>query len=95
MKKMLFGFLTATAMTMSLASCGEKLLTPEQINAKIEEGFTAGQAAITSEMSAKCDADFESRVTAEVNRIKAEDAAKMAADKAAAAEAAKMKKKKK
>jgi predicted small lipoprotein YifL len=95
MKKMLFGFLTATALTMSLASCGEKLLTPEQVNAKIEEGFTAGQAAIVSEMSAKCDADFESRVTADVQRITAEDKAKMEAEKAAAAEASKMKKKKK
>jgi hypothetical protein len=94
MKKMLFGFLTAAAFTMTLSSCGEKLLSPEQVSAKIEEGFTAGKSAIESEMSAKCDADFEARVSAEVNRIAAEDKAKMEAEKAAAAAAKPSKKKK-
>jgi hypothetical protein len=95
MKKMLFGFLTATAFSMTLASCGEKLLTPEQVSAKIDAGFTAGKSAIESEMSAKCEADFESRVTTEVNRVVAEDKAKMEADKAAAAAAKTTTKKKK
>jgi hypothetical protein len=57
---------------ISMASCGEKLLTEEQVQAEITKGFDAGKAAVEQEMSAKCDAEFEGRVTAELDRLKAE-----------------------
>ncbi len=68
MKKMILGIFTV----LSMASCGEKLLTPEQVNAKVEEGFTAQKATIEAEESAKCDAEFQTRVSAEVDRLKAD-----------------------
>ncbi|MBL7829280.1 MAG: hypothetical protein JNJ57_21775 [Saprospiraceae bacterium] len=72
MKKTVLGILAGAALTLSMASCGEKLLTDAQVQAKIEEGFNAGKAAVETEMDAKCEADFETRVTAEVDRMKAE-----------------------
>jgi len=72
MKKTLLGMLAGALLTFGLASCGEKLLTDEQVKAEIEKGFEAGKGAIESEMNAKCDAEFEARVTAEVDRMKAE-----------------------
>lgn len=75
MKKVILGIFAA----LTLASCGEKLLTPEQVNAKIEEGVNAQKASVESEENAKCDADFQTRVSAEVDRMKAEyEAAKAA-----------------
>jgi len=79
MKKTVLGILAGTALTLSLASCGEKLLTPEQVAVEVQKGFDAGKAAVEQEMDAKCTADFEARVTAEVDRLKAEaEAAKTA-----------------
>lgn len=75
MKKTLLGLLTGALLTIGLASCGEKLLTDEQVKAEIEKGFNAGKGAIETEMNDKCQADFETRVTAEVDRLKAEAAA--------------------
>jgi len=59
---------------ISLSSCAEKLLTPEQVAAEIQKGYEAGKSAVEMEMSSKCDTDFEARVTAEVDRMKAESA---------------------
>jgi hypothetical protein len=85
MKKSVLGILAGAAMMFSLASCGEKLLTEEQVQAEITKGFDAGKAAVEQEMSTKCDADFESRVTAAVDQAKvdfeAAKAAEMPADK--------------
>ena len=75
MKKTVLGILAGAALTFSMASCGEKLLTDEQVQAEIQKGFDAGKAAGETEMDAKCQADFETRVTAEVERLKAEAAA--------------------
>ena len=75
MKKTVLGILAGAALTFSMASCGEKLLTDEQVQAEIQKGFDAGKAAVETEMDAKCQADFETRVTAEVERLKAEAAA--------------------
>ncbi len=72
MKKTVLGMLAGAALMFSLASCGEKLLTDEQVQAEITKGFDAGKAAIESEMNAKCDADFETRVTAELDSMKAQ-----------------------
>lgn len=72
MKKTVLGILAGAALTFSMASCGEKLLTDEQVQAEIQKGFDAGKAAVETEMDAKCQADFEMRVTAEVDRLKAE-----------------------
>lgn len=83
MKKSVLGILAGAVMMFSMASCGEKLLTDEQVQAEIQKGFDAGKAAVEQEMTAKCDAEFETRVTAEVDRLKAEYEAAKAAEKAA------------
>jgi hypothetical protein len=75
MKKTVLGILAGAFLTLSMASCGEKLLTDEQVQAEIVKGFDAGKAAVETEMDAKCQADFETRVTSEVDRLKAEAAA--------------------
>jgi hypothetical protein len=80
MKKSVLGILAGAAMMFSLASCGEKLLTEEQVQAEITKGFDAGKAAVEQEMSAKCDSEFEGKVTAEVDRLKAEFEAAKAAE---------------
>lgn len=72
MKKSVLGILAGAALMFSTASCGEKLLTEQQVQAEITQGFDAGKAAVEQEMSAKCDAEFEGRVTVEVDRMKAE-----------------------
>ncbi|MCK6690670.1 MAG: hypothetical protein L6Q97_01055 [Thermoanaerobaculia bacterium] len=72
MKKTLLGMLAGALLTFGLTSCGEKLLTDEQVKAEIEKGFEAGKGAVEKEMNDKCDAEFETRVTAEVERLKAE-----------------------
>ncbi|MCC6461967.1 MAG: hypothetical protein IT260_15950 [Saprospiraceae bacterium] len=72
MKKTLLGMLVGGLLTFGLSSCGETLLTDEQVKAEIEKGFADGKGAIETEMNDKCDAEFEARVTAEVDRMKAE-----------------------
>ncbi|TNE61794.1 MAG: hypothetical protein EP344_05695 [Bacteroidetes bacterium] len=72
MKKTLLGIIAGGILTIGLASCGEKLLSEEQVQAEIQKGVEAGMPAIESEENAKCDAEFEARVTAEVDRLKAE-----------------------
>jgi hypothetical protein len=69
MKKTVLGILAGAVLTLSLASCGEKLLTPEQVQAEITAGFDAGKAAVETEVNAKCDAEFETRVTEKVNML--------------------------
>ena len=72
MKKTVLGMLAGAALMFSLASCGDKLLTDEQVQAEIQKGVDAGKAGVETEMNAKCDAEFETRVTAEIDRMKAE-----------------------
>lgn len=72
MKKTVLGILAGLALTFSMTSCGEKLLTEDQVQTEIQKGYDAGKAAVETEMDAKCQADFETRVTAEVDRLKAE-----------------------
>jgi hypothetical protein len=79
MKKTVLGILAGAALTFSMASCGEKLLTEEQVQTEIQKGFDAGKAAVETEMDAKCQADFETRVVSEVDRLKAEAEAAAAA----------------
>lgn len=85
MKKSVLGIIAGAAMMFSLASCGEKLLTDEQVQAEITTGFEAGKAAVEQEMASKCDDNFEDRVTATVDQAKAdyesEKAAAMPASK--------------
>jgi len=69
MKKTALAFLAGTAMLLSMASCGEKLLTPEQVDAAITQGFEAGKGAIETAETAKCDAEFEQRVQEKVNEL--------------------------
>ena len=75
MKKTLLGICIGALLSLGLASCGEKLLTDEQVQAEIEKDFEAGKGAVETEMNDKCDAEFEARVVAEVERLKAEAAA--------------------
>lgn len=72
MKKTVLGMFAAVTLAFSLASCGEKLLTPEQVQAEITKGYEAGKAAVESEMDAKCEAEFETKVTEKVNQMIAE-----------------------
>lgn len=72
MKKTLLGICMGALLSLGLASCGEKLLTDEQVQAEIEKGFEASKGAIETEMNDKCEAEFEARVVAEVERLKAE-----------------------
>ncbi|MCA0236152.1 MAG: hypothetical protein LCH81_07195 [Bacteroidetes bacterium] len=79
MKKTVLGILAGGLFTLSMASCGEKLLTPEQVQAEVTAGFDAGKAAVETEVNSKCDADFETRVTEKVNMLdQAAQAAEMA-----------------
>lgn len=75
MKKTVLGILAGAALTLSMASCGEKLLTQEQFDAEVMKGVEAGRAAVESEMNAKCDAEFETRVQERVNQLDQEAAA--------------------
>lgn len=75
MKKTFLGIFAGAALTLFMASCGEKLLTQEQFDAEVQKGFEAGRAAVESEMDAKCDAEFESRVQERVNQLDQEAAA--------------------
>lgn len=70
MKKTVLGMLAGAALMLFTASCGEKLLTDEQVQADIQKGFDAQKPAVESEMNAQCDAEFETRVTAEVENLK-------------------------
>jgi hypothetical protein len=65
MKKLVLGLFAA----FTLASCGEKLLTPEQIEMEVTKGFDAGKAAIETEVNAKCDADYQARVDAKAAEL--------------------------
>jgi hypothetical protein len=65
MKKLVLGLFAA----LTLASCGEKLLTPEQIEMEVTKGFDAGKAAIETEVNAKCDADYQARVDAKAAEL--------------------------
>ncbi|MBK8425039.1 MAG: hypothetical protein IPL27_03210 [Lewinellaceae bacterium] len=66
MKKTVLGILAGAVLALSMASCGEKLLTPEQVQAEITAGFEAGKAAVEADVNSKCDAEFETRVTEKV-----------------------------
>ncbi|MFN0214960.1 MAG: hypothetical protein ACKVT2_11955 [Saprospiraceae bacterium] len=83
MKKSVLGILAGAALMFSLASCGEKLLTDEQVQAEITKGYDAGKAAVEQEMTAKCEADFEARVSAVVDQARADYEAEKAAEMAA------------
>ena len=72
MLKTVLGILAGVALTFTMTSCGEKLLTDEQVQAEIESAFEAGKAAVETEADAKCQESFDARVTAEVERMKAE-----------------------
>ena len=69
MKKTVLGILVGAALTLGMTSCGEKLLTQEQFDAEVQKGVEAGRAAVESEMNAKCDAEFDTRVQERVNQL--------------------------
>ncbi len=72
MKKTILGICSGLLLSLGMMSCGEKLLTDEQVQAEIQKGVEAGKATIDTEETAKCDAEFDARVTAEFDRLKAE-----------------------
>ena len=71
----MLGLLAGAALTISMASCGEKLLTQEQFDAEVAKQVEGGRAAVESEMNAKCDAAFEASVQERVNQLDQENAA--------------------
>ena len=83
MKKSVLGILTCAALMFSMSSCGEKLLTDEQVQAEIQKGYDAGMPAVQQEMTAKCEEGFEARVSAVVDQARADHEAEMAAEAAA------------
>lgn len=70
MKKTLLGTVAVFFLAFGLSSCGEKLLTDEQVQAEIQKGVEAGMSAVETEEAAICESEFETRVTAEVERMK-------------------------
>lgn len=80
MKKTVLGILAGAALMFSMASCGEKLLTDEQVQAEIDKGVEAGKAAVISAAEQQCNADFEARVTAEFEKLKVDFEAAKAAE---------------
>lgn len=81
MKKTLLGILAVA--TIGLASCGEKLLTEQEVSAEITKGIEAGKAAIIAEEATACDAAFDQKVQEGVAAKQAEmEAAKAAAQPA-------------
>jgi len=78
MKKTLLGILAVASIT--LASCGEKLLTEQEVAAEITKGIEAGKAAIVTEEEAACTSTFDARVEARVAELKAADEAATATE---------------
>lgn len=81
MKKFVFGMLAVGA--LSLSSCGEKLMTEEQIAAEIAKGVDAQKGAVEAAADAECTARFDAAVEAEAQRIVEDAHAQQAAEKAA------------
>ena len=79
MKKSLLGMLAGAALCLTAVSCGDKLLTEEQVQAEIQKGYEAGRPAVEDEMNAKCDSEFEMRVTAAVDSLRMVDSLNNAA----------------
>ncbi|MFZ4634005.1 MAG: hypothetical protein ACOYNO_07355 [Saprospiraceae bacterium] len=75
MKNAILGAFALMVLGLAMSSCGPKLMTEAEVTAAITKGFNEGRAAIESEMTAKCDAEFEQRVTAEFERMKTESMA--------------------
>ena len=73
MKKSFLGILAAAALSFTAVSCGDKLLTEEQVQSEIQKGFVAGRAAVESEMNARCDQEFDMRVTMAVDSLRMQD----------------------
>jgi hypothetical protein len=70
MKKMLFSLLAVTALTVSLTSCGgEKKLTEEEVQKKIEEGVAAKKDAIAKEEDDLCKQKFDGMVASAADSI--------------------------
>lgn len=83
MKKIFFGLLAGAAFTLSMASCGEKLLTDEQVKSEIDKRVAEQKAIVEKEEAANCDARFEQAVTVEVQRMQDDAASMKAAEEAA------------
>jgi predicted small lipoprotein YifL len=75
MKKVVFGMIASAFLCFTLASCGEKLMSEAEVQAKIDELYNQQAAGVASELDAECDSQFESKVAAEVTRMEAEAAA--------------------
>ncbi len=75
MKKIVFGLLAGAMVLTTLASCGEKLMSEAEVKAKVDELYNQQASGVASELDAQCDATFEARVQAEVDRMAAEAAA--------------------
>jgi hypothetical protein len=75
MKRLIFGMLAGALVCSTMASCGEKLMTDAEITAKVSELVSAQSVGVNTEADAACDAQFDARVTAEVDKMVAEAAA--------------------
>lgn len=75
MKKTILGMLAGAALTFSVTSCGEKLLTQEQFDAEVAKGVEAARADVENTANAECEASFETRVQERVLQLDQEAAA--------------------
>ncbi len=69
MKKMFMGILAGAAMMLTMASCGEKLLTDAEVQQEIAKGVEAGKPAIEAEVNAACESTFQARVDSKVAEL--------------------------
>ena len=69
MKKTLLGICIGALLSLGLASCGEKLLTDEQVQAEITKRFEAQKTEVEAQENQACDANFEARVADELSKL--------------------------
>lgn len=69
MKKTLLGILAGAALTLTMASCGDKLLTDEQVQAEITKRFEAQKTEVEAQENQACDAAFDTRVADELSKL--------------------------
>lgn len=80
MKKTMMAFFAGALLTLSLASCGPKLMTQAEMDAAINTGYETTRATVEAEEDQACQASFEQRVQEKVNMMDME--AQQAAEQA-------------
>ncbi len=72
MKRTFLYLATAVALTFIVASCGKKkptLLTPEQVQLKVDSIYTAQSAELEPDLDQLCDTRFETYISEAVDTL--------------------------